>query len=105
MKSFKMVLFSVLFTLAIAEAAFAQKGVVNLNEASVDQIMLLPGVGRTTAERIIAFRKEYGSFKKIEDIMLVKGIGEKKFLSLKPYLAVEGATTLKVKVKLKRGKR
>jgi len=70
-------------------------GVVNLNEATVAQLSLLPGVGEKAARRIQAHR-EKRAFKRIEELVRVKGFGKKKFLRLKPYLAVQGETTLKV---------
>jgi competence protein ComEA len=70
-------------------------GVVNLNEATVAQLSLLPGVGEKAAERILAHRQKR-TFKRIEELVRVKGFGKKKFLRLKPYLAVQGETTLRV---------
>ena len=61
---------------------------VNLNTASAAQIASLPGVGPKAAERIIEYRQKNGGFKKIEELMNVKGIGEKSFLKLKPLITV-----------------
>jgi len=61
---------------------------VNLNSASVAQLQTLPGIGASTAQRIIEYRQKNGSFKKIEELMNVKGIGEKSFLKLKPVITV-----------------
>jgi len=61
---------------------------INLNAATIDQLETLPGIGRKTAERIIEYRTKNGGFKRIEDLMNVKGIGEKSFLKLKPLSAV-----------------
>ena len=52
--------------------------------------MQLPRVGPRTAERIIAYREANGPFQRPEDLMNVKGIGEKTFLRLQPYITVEG---------------
>jgi competence protein ComEA len=49
----------------------------------------LPGVGESTAEKIIKYRETHNGFKKIENIMKVKGIGKKKFDKLKEYIYVE----------------
>ena len=62
--------------------------VVNLNTATVSQIAALPGIGEKTAERIIEYREKNGGFKKVEDLMNVKGIGEKRFLKLKALITV-----------------
>jgi competence protein ComEA len=66
----------------------AKAATVDLNSATVTDLETLPGVGRRTAERIVEYRQKNGSFKKIEELMNVKGIGEKSFLKLKPLIAV-----------------
>jgi competence protein ComEA len=66
-------------------------GPVNLNTASVAQLETLPGIGKSTAERILEYREKSGGFKKIEDLMNVRGIGEKSFLKLKPLVTVAAA--------------
>jgi len=62
---------------------------ININSASKEQLVLLPGIGDATAEKILTYRKEVGSFKKIEDIMKIKGIGAKKFEKLKMFITIE----------------
>ena len=69
-------------------AAAAQKATINLNTATLDQLETLPGIGRKTAERILEQRQKSGGFKKIEELMNVKGIGEKSFLKIKPMVFV-----------------
>jgi competence protein ComEA len=71
-------------------AAAATK-VVNLNTATAADLESLPGIGARTAERILEYRQKNGSFKKIEELMNVKGIGEKSFLKLKPLVTVTPA--------------
>jgi competence protein ComEA len=61
---------------------------VNINTATAEQLTSLPGIGPKTAERILEYRQKNGSFKKIEELMNVKGIGEKSFLKLKPRITV-----------------
>ena len=61
---------------------------MNLNSATLPQLEALPGIGRSTAERIIEYRTKNGGFKKIEDLMNVRGVGEKSFLSLKELITV-----------------
>lgn len=61
---------------------------IDLNSASMEELIALPGIGEVTAERIIQFRETKGRFRKIEDIMNVKGIGKKKFENIKPYIKV-----------------
>lgn len=63
--------------------------IININTASSDELQMLPGVGKSTAERIIAYRETAHGFKTIEDLMNVKGIGEKKFAKLKLHISVK----------------
>ena len=69
-----------------AKAAPAQ--VVNLNTAPAEQLERLPGVGPSTSARIIEYRQKNGGFKKIEELMNVRGIGEKAFLKMKSQITV-----------------
>ena len=66
----------------------AAAGTVNLNTATVAQLETLPGIGKATAERILEYRQKNGGFKKVEDLMNVRGIGEKSFLKMKPLITV-----------------
>ncbi len=63
--------------------------VININSAPKEELMLLPGIGESTAEKILMYRKEHNGFRKIEDIQKIKGIGKKKFEKLKPYISTE----------------
>ena len=65
--------------------------VVNLNTATAEQLDSLPGVGPKVAARIIEYRQKNGPFKKIEDLMNVRGIGEKNFLKIRNRLTVGAA--------------
>ena len=69
-------------------AATHAAAAVNLNTATAAQLEGLPGIGKATAERIVEYRQKSGGFKKIEDLMNVRGIGEKNFLKLKPLITV-----------------
>jgi len=71
-----------------AAAAAPSKPALNLNTATLEQLEALPGIGRKTAELILEYRTKSGGFKRIEDLMNVKGIGEKSFLKLKPLVTV-----------------
>ena len=61
---------------------------ININTADEDELQRLPGVGASTAAKIIKYREENGSFRKIEDIQNVKGIGEAKYNDLKEQIEV-----------------
>jgi competence protein ComEA len=74
------------------EQSSPQKPTINLNTATVDQLTTLPGVGRKTAELIVEYRTKTGGFKKIEELMNIKGIGEKTFLKLKPLVSAPPKT-------------
>ena len=63
-------------------------GLVNLNTASREQLMTLPGIGASKAESIIAYRKEHGAFETIEDIMNIEGIKEGVFSKIKDHIKV-----------------
>jgi competence protein ComEA len=61
---------------------------VNLNSATVEQLQTIPGIGPATAKSIIDHRTKVGKFNRIEEIITVKGIGEKKFQKIKDRLIV-----------------
>jgi competence protein ComEA len=73
------------------KAAAMPAAIVNLNTATPSQIATLPGIGEKAAERIVEYREKNGGFKKVEELMNVKGIGEKSFLKLKPLVTVGDA--------------
>jgi len=70
------------------------RGALNLNTASVEQLILLPGVGESRALAIVALRKQLGGFKRVEQLTDVRGIGERSLEKLRPYLVLKGETTL-----------
>ena len=72
-------------------------GKLNLNTATEDQLMMLPTVGPAKAERIVAWRKKNGAFRRTADLRHVKGFGYRTFKKLEPYLDIKGETTLEPK--------
>ncbi len=76
-----------------AKTGAALQGVVNINEASVTELMLLPGIGEAKALAIVEARK-VKAFATKEDILNVKGIGENILASFQDHVAFSGKTTL-----------
>ena len=61
---------------------------LNLNTATVAQLESLPGIGARTAALIVEYRQKNGGFKKVEELMNIRGVGEKSFLKLKSLITV-----------------
>ena len=61
---------------------------LNINSATQADLETLPGIGSSTASRIIEYRNSNGKFKKIEDLMNINGIGEAKFNTIKDYISI-----------------
>ena len=61
---------------------------ININTASSEELQKIPGVGPSTAEKIIAYRTTYGKFKTIEDLINISGIGNKTLEKMKGYITV-----------------
>jgi competence ComEA-like helix-hairpin-helix protein len=80
----------VALTVSFAPALWAVEPVkININEATVEELSQLKGIGETLAERIVAYREESGPFKSIEDIMNVNGVGPKTFDEIKDMITLE----------------
>ncbi len=88
-------------TLAVAIAVIASAGMalaapaqnkVDINAASVEQLTELPGVGEKLATRIVEYRDSSGPFQAPEELLNVKGIGEKSFLKLRDRISVGAAS-------------
>lgn len=69
-------------------------GVVNVNTANIEQLQQLPGVGETRARAIVEVRKEKGGFRSVDELTAVRGVGEALLEKLRPYVTVQGKTTL-----------
>ncbi|MDR0498271.1 MAG: helix-hairpin-helix domain-containing protein [Holophagales bacterium] len=79
------------FAFCASAPVYQKKGpvrLVNINTATRTELIQIPKIGEKTADQIVEFRKINGPFKRIEEIMSIKGIGEKTFLSIKPYITV-----------------
>ena len=62
---------------------------ININSADLSELDSLPGFGQVTAQKIIEYRQEHTKFNSIEELMNIKGIGEKKFNNVKDYIYVQ----------------
>jgi len=87
---------------AIGSPAVAAEGKVNINTAGIEELSLLPRVGEVVAGRIVEFREANGDFEATEDLMLVKGIGERTFELIAPHVSLSGETSLAEKVRVPR---
>ncbi|MGM0577714.1 MAG: ComEA family DNA-binding protein [Myxococcota bacterium] len=76
-----------------AITASGSEGVVNINTADTDQLMLLPGIGPSLAQRVVEYRT-HRRFKRAVELARVKGIGLKTVRKLKPWIRVKGRNTL-----------
>ena len=61
---------------------------ISLNTATTDELMQLSGLGETMAERIVEYREAHGGFSSVEELLEIRGVGEKKFAAWAPYLTV-----------------
>ena len=61
---------------------------VDLNRASLEELQTLPGIGPSLAARIVDYREKHGPFQRVEDLMNVRGIGEKSFLKLRERVTI-----------------
>src|SRR5271155_3614563 len=86
------ILFLCLF---LCPALFAKKkppaAPVNLNTATSEQLQQVPGIGPSTADKILQMRKSYGAFKSVDDLLAIRGIGPKRLEKMRKYL-VAGRT-------------
>ena len=91
------------FGLALAGSSLAEDaspqlvGTVNINTATPEQLELLPGIGESRANAVVAIRKQRGGFKSVDELTEVKGIGEVALERLRPFVSTEGKTTAQLK--------
>src|SRR5579863_10394731 len=82
-----------------AAATFATKKPplhpINLNTANSQQLQEVPGIGPSTADKILKMRKSYGPFKSVDDLRAIKGIGPMRLEKMRKYLTVGKPTTTK----------
>ncbi len=83
-----LILLSVVSLLASPAAFASSGGKIDLNMATSIQLQELPGVGEKTADAIVKYRKNHGSFHSVNDLLNVKGIGKKKLEKIRPHVIV-----------------
>lgn len=81
-----------------ADEAEGIKGQLNLNTASVEELMLLPFLGESRAKAIIELRRLHGTFKSPDDVLQSDKIGRRTYEAIKPYLKLQGSSDLKTAV-------
>jgi competence ComEA-like helix-hairpin-helix protein len=80
------------FCLALLPPALAKKKPpvhpININTAEATELQQVPGIGPSTAQKILDTRKSYGNFKSVDDLLAIKGIGPKKLDKMRKYLTI-----------------
>jgi len=80
-------------TLFLSAAASASKKKpplkpVNINTATAEELQQVPGIGPATAQKILQMRKSYGAFKSVDDLLAIRGLGQKRLDKMRKYLTV-----------------
>jgi competence protein ComEA len=78
--------------MAAAKGKPAPATKVNVNQATAQQLTVLPGVGPKLAERIVEYRQKSGGFKSTQEVMNVKGVGERGLAKIQAFIVVSGET-------------
>ena len=90
---------SVLASFSLAASALGQKKPpaqpIDLNVATIKELEELPGVGPVTAQRIIDARQKSGRFRRVEDLLAIRGISMKRLEALRPYVTVSSPPPVK----------
>lgn len=76
-------------TAKAAETPSVPKEKIPLNTATAEQLMTIPGIGEGYAARILEYRAQNGRFHSVDELMNIKGVGEKRFAKWSPYLSVD----------------
>lgn len=72
-----------------SKSGASSNGKININKATASELTNVPGIGASTAQKIVSYRDENGNFKSVEDIKNVSGIGGSKYESMKDYIVVK----------------
>jgi competence protein ComEA len=68
---------------------------IDINRASADEFARLPGIGPELARRIVAYREKHGPFRRVEEMLVIKGVGHKKWRAIRPFLRVVSEAEIK----------
>ena len=83
---------SLILFLLFSPGSFAKKKPpaqpVNINTANSEQLQQVPGIGPATAQKILQMRKSYGAFKSVDDLLAIRGLGQKRLDKMRKYLTV-----------------
>jgi competence protein ComEA len=79
--------------LAMATPALAEGSPVDINTATVAELTTIKGIGPAKAQAIIDYREAHGGFESVDDLKMVRGIGDKVLDSLRPHLVANQAAT------------
>lgn len=81
---------SLLFFFAAASAGKKKPPArpVNINTANAEELQQVPGIGPATAQKILQMRKSYGAFKSVDDLLAIRGLGQKRLDKMRKYLTV-----------------
>ena len=85
----KKLLLSLCLTFMLVSGAAFSADKINVNTANVEQLQMIKGVGSSTANAIVKYRKDHGEFKSVSDLVQVKGIGNKKLEKLSNQVTVK----------------
>ena len=70
------------------KAAQPQKAAIDINKATANDLQKLPGIGPSLAKQIVAYREKHGPYRRVEDLMAIRGIGFKKWKQIRPFVRV-----------------
>jgi competence protein ComEA len=70
------------------KATNPQAAAIDINKATATDLQKLPGIGQSLAKEIVAYREKHGPFRRAEDLMVITGIGFKKWKQIRPYIRV-----------------
>ncbi|HYL84388.1 MAG TPA: helix-hairpin-helix domain-containing protein [Candidatus Angelobacter sp.] len=68
---------------------------ININTATSEELQQVPGIGPATAQKILQMRKSYGPFKSVDDLLAIRGLGEKRLNKMRKFLTVGKTSPLK----------